>query len=351
MIHDIDTGEIINANNTAFTSYGFDSLEALQQNDFWMEPPYSLEDAKEQIQKAAREDIQAFEWKSRKMTGEVFWELVTLRPLVIDGAERILSTAVDITDQKRKELKEEVLFQIANASFVSEDLEALVTSIKIVLNKLIDTTNFYIAFYDKVNDLFSIPYEADEKDKIETWRANKSVTGLVIKKGMPLLLKKPAILNLIKSGEIDQVGTLSEVWLGVPLFSGSDIIGVLAVQDYHNPDAYNDGSKEILKFVSSQISMGIQRKKFVQDLLSAKDKAEESERKFRLIGENTSDGIIVFDSNFQIIYVSPAYENQLGYSAKEEIFRTTEDIVDLIYPDDRDTVSEIFKAIEEKNKG
>jgi PAS domain S-box-containing protein len=278
MIHDIDTGEIINANNTAYTSYGFDSLEALQQNDFWMEPPYSMEDAKEWIQKAAREDIQAFEWKSRKVTGEIFWELVTLRTLVIDGVERILSTAVDITDQKQKEIKEEVLFQIAKASLVSENTETLVASIKTLLNKLIDTTNFYIAFYDKANDMLSTPFEADEKDQIETWRANKSVTGLVIKKGETLLLKKSAILALIKSGEIDQVGTLSEVWLGVPLFSGSDIIGVLAVQDYHNPDAYDDGSKEILKFVSSQISMGIQRKKFIQDLLAAKEKAEESDR-------------------------------------------------------------------------
>ncbi|KAF0128658.1 MAG: PAS/PAC sensor hybrid histidine kinase [Bacteroidetes bacterium] len=278
MIHDLDTGEIINANTTAYTSYGLDSLEALQQNDFWMEPPYSLEDSIEMIQKAAREEIQAFEWKSRKVTGEIFWELVTLRPLVIDGKERMLSTAVDITDQKQKEIKEEVLFQIAKASFVSENTEELVESIKILLNKLIDTTNFYIAFYDKESDMLSTPFEADEEDQIETWRANKSVTGLVIKTGKTLLLKKPDLLELIKSGEIDQVGTLSEVWLGVPLFSGSDIIGVLAVQDYRNPDAYDAGSKEILKFVSSQISMGVQRKKFIQDLLTAKEKAEESDR-------------------------------------------------------------------------
>ncbi|MBU1368984.1 MAG: PAS domain S-box protein, partial [Bacteroidetes bacterium] len=94
-----------------------------------------------------------------------------------------------------------------------------------------------------------------------------------------------------------------------------------------------------------------ERKQIFEELLITKEKAEESERKFRLIGENTSDGIIVFNSNFQIIYVSPAYENQLGYSAKEEILRTTEGIADLIYPDDKDVISEIFKAIEEKKQG
>ncbi len=143
---------------------------------------------------------------------------------------------------------------------------------------LIDTTNFYVALYDKEKDTFNIPFEADEKDQIETWPAAKSVTGLVISNKKALLLKKPKILQIIKSGEIEQVGNMCEVWLGVPLYSGSEVIGVLAVQDYHNPDAYDKGSKEVLEFVSSQISMAIQRKIFIEDLIKAKEKAEESDR-------------------------------------------------------------------------
>jgi PAS domain S-box-containing protein len=184
----------------------------------------------------------------------------------------------DITDKKQKELKEAVLYEIANVTFVSEDLEALVANIKNLLNKLIDTTNFYVAFYNREKDVFTIPYAADEKDQIETWPANKSMTGLVIKKKKALLFKKPAILELMKSGEIKQIGSMCEVWLGVPLFSGSDIIGALAVQDYHDPNTYDKGGIEILEYVSSQISMAVQRKKFIEELKQAKEKAEESDR-------------------------------------------------------------------------
>ncbi len=278
LIYDKDTGEVVDANKAAYTAYGFDSLKALQQSDIWMEPPYSVKDAVERIQKAARDGVQVFEWKSRKVTGEVFWELVTLRPMVIDGVERILSTSIDITEQKQKEVKEEVLYGIANATFVSKDVEALLANIKKLLNKLIDTTNFYVALYDRGKDMFTIPYEADEKDQIETWPAKKSTTGLVIRKKKALLLKKPDILKLVESGEIEQIGNMCEVWLGVPLLSGPDIIGVLAVQDYHNPNAYDKGSKEILEFVSSQIGMAIQRKKFIEDLVAAKEEAQESNR-------------------------------------------------------------------------
>jgi PAS domain S-box-containing protein len=77
LIHDKDDGSILDANQTAWQAYGLASLDALKAHDIWLEPPYSQADAMAWINKAA-EAPQATEWKSRKVTGEVFWELVTL---------------------------------------------------------------------------------------------------------------------------------------------------------------------------------------------------------------------------------------------------------------------------------
>jgi PAS domain S-box-containing protein/putative nucleotidyltransferase with HDIG domain len=81
----------------------------------------------------------------------------------------------------------------------------------------------------------------------------------------------------------------------------------------------------------------------------AQDALRESEEKYRLIAENTSDGIIIFGADSCIQYVSPAYISQLGYSEKEELGRTPENIFSLIHPDDREAVfADIYKAIELK---
>jgi len=78
-------------------------------------------------------------------------------------------------------------------------------------------------------------------------------------------------------------------------------------------------------------------------------KLHESEQKFRLIAENTSDGIFVSNQNGEIIYISPAYSRLLGYSEKEELGRGAEGIYSLIHPNDRDELfATIYKAIEEK---
>jgi len=102
LIHDKESGAIIDANRTAYQSYGLTSLEALQAYDIWMEAPFALEDALDWIARAA-DAPQTFEWQSRKITGEIFWEQVNLRSVVISGAERILSIAVDISARKQAE--------------------------------------------------------------------------------------------------------------------------------------------------------------------------------------------------------------------------------------------------------
>ena len=111
IIHDKVTGEILDGNEAAYRAYGLDSLEALQAKEFWPAPPYSAQDALQWIHKAAAEGVQQFGWKNQTINGDVSWEHVTLRPVVIDGDERILSVAVDTTKRKQAEEMYHLLFR------------------------------------------------------------------------------------------------------------------------------------------------------------------------------------------------------------------------------------------------
>ncbi|MDO8841992.1 PAS domain S-box protein [Methanocalculus sp.] len=104
IIHDRDTGEIIDANPEACLSYGCSSVEELKSYNFWLESPYSFEDALNYIRKAASEGPQEFEWLNRSVTGVLFYEQVRLSSVVISGVERILATSIDITKRKEAEI-------------------------------------------------------------------------------------------------------------------------------------------------------------------------------------------------------------------------------------------------------
>jgi PAS domain S-box-containing protein len=78
----------------------------------------------------------------------------------------------------------------------------------------------------------------------------------------------------------------------------------------------------------------------------------ESEEKFRLIAENTSDGIAISGADGQLKYVSPAYLMQLGYLETDELRPTQESLALNIHPDDRDALSvNLMQAIDQRASG
>jgi PAS domain S-box-containing protein len=74
-----------------------------------------------------------------------------------------------------------------------------------------------------------------------------------------------------------------------------------------------------------------------------------AEDKYRLIAENTSDGVLQIGANNEITYVSPAYLNQVGYLTEKGVQPTIESLYPVIHPMERDTLfASFYRAIEVK---
>ena len=103
VLRDQTDGAIVDANQTAWETYGFQSLEELQSADLWIAPPYSRAQAMEWIHRALTTE-QTFEWKNQKPNGDVIWQHVSLRPIELGGTTRMLSISTDITTRKAAQL-------------------------------------------------------------------------------------------------------------------------------------------------------------------------------------------------------------------------------------------------------
>lgn len=186
--------------------------------------------------------------------GKKLWFGVSVSRIKMpDDDDLVLSVFRNITVRKIQQ-------NIAHAVISTSNLHEFYEFIRIELSKVMDTTNFLIAFYDEKSDSIYSPFEKDEIDKIPSWPAAKSLSGYVIRKNKPVLLNKKDILNLASKGEIDLIGSISEVWLGFPLKKGKENVGVLVIQSYNNPHAYDKYCLEILENVSNQLNFYIERK-------------------------------------------------------------------------------------------
>jgi DNA-binding response OmpR family regulator len=147
--------------------------------------------------------------------------------------------------RRQNEQIQKVLYSIANAVLITKGLDELIDIIRTELSSLIDTTNFYIAFYDAETDMLSSPYERDAIDKIESWPAKQSLTGYVIKNRISLLVNEDNIDQFYQDGKIERFGSPAKIWLGVPLHIEDEIIGALVVQSYTDSNAFNQKHVEI----------------------------------------------------------------------------------------------------------
>ncbi|OEU60190.1 MAG: hypothetical protein BAW33_03620 [Desulfobacterales bacterium C00003104] len=105
-IHDIETGAILNVNNTACDIYGYTREELRRigvQTISMGEAPYTQADAVEWIKKAAAGQPQIFEWRAKHKSERLFWVEVSMKSAVIGGRERLLVVARDITERKHLE--------------------------------------------------------------------------------------------------------------------------------------------------------------------------------------------------------------------------------------------------------
>lgn len=93
------------------------------------------------------------------------------------------------------------------------------------------------------------------------------------------------------------------------------------------------------------------RIKAEEELRHANQQLRLSEEKFRMIAENTSDGILVFDAQGAITYASPSMKHISARSSEAHLEMDPEKIYEKLHPDDRDRVFQaIREAIAQKRK-
>ncbi len=102
-LHDIDTGEIVDANTAACQLYECASVAQLRSVFVWDESPYSAREGMQWIRRVREEGAQQFEWRMRNHKGEQIWEYVHLKPLSINGKQRVLASVLDISARKQTE--------------------------------------------------------------------------------------------------------------------------------------------------------------------------------------------------------------------------------------------------------
>jgi len=188
----------------------------------------------------------------------------------------ILCIYRDITNERKNKLLHEILYNISRATLEFSEIKDIYQVITNELNKIWDTSNFFIALYNKEKQILSLPFFVDEKDSFREIPVKGTITGWIVTYGSPLLLKEADISKMEERGEIDLIGSPCKVWLGVPLKAENEIIGAMCLQDYHSEKKFSYEDLRLLELIANQVAVSIQKRTMLENLIIARQKAEEA---------------------------------------------------------------------------
>jgi PAS domain S-box-containing protein len=310
-IHDAQTGIILDVNEAMLKQYRFkDKSEVVGrtvENLSSGVSPYTIDHAKEKIEKAKTEGITVFEWQSKRSDGTLFWSEVSLRASNIGGKERILAVVRDITDRK---IAREAL------EFREKKFRELANLLPLVVWEVDINTRFT---YTNNVGLKLFGYTQDDVNK------GIRILDLIAPEDEERL--KANIKRLIQTGNNsdEEYLVLKKDGTKFPVNIFSSVV-------------YEDGKPVGLRGILIDIT---EKKRIEQKL-------KESEELYRTVVENLNEVLLMVDNDDRILFVNKRFTELLEYTPEEIIGKIGYETI--VFPGDKEKVIAANNRREEGKK-
>lgn len=324
-------GKFVDVNEGAVKMYGYTRAEFIGKTPEFLSAPGKNDIIATMtfIKEAFEGKTQIFEWWGKRKNGEIFPKEVLLNKGSFSGEEVVISIGRDITERKKNEALQATLYNIAQETTSTKDLNEFYSAIHTIIKGMMYADNFYIAVYDEKSGLISFPYFKDEIDDTPApKKPSRGLTEYIMKTGEPLLAPPDVVEKLISEDKIDDIGAPSIDWLGVPLITANKTFGVLVVQSYTEKIRYTKENKELLTFVSQHVATALERKQAAIEIKSYSSKLEELNK-----NKDKFFSIISHDlrSPFHpLLGLAELLSNETDTLTKEEIKDYTTEIYELL---------------------
>ncbi|MRT93532.1 PAS domain S-box protein [Ancylomarina sp. 16SWW S1-10-2] len=281
-----------------------------------------------------------------KQLGDQILEITKI-PLQIGNKNQTAGIIRNITEQKKQENIQQFLYEISELSFSDNSLSDYLGKIHQEIKKFISAENFYIALYDSSTEQYAFPYHIDaitEYPENYISKLEGSLTNLVRETRKGKIIVGEAQEQVYSNSNAKVIEEPSAAWMGAPIINKltEEIIGVIAVQDYSNLNAYTESELKVLEIIAHNIGIFIKRVEYVELLEIAKKKAEESNEVYHsLFNKNASVMILVDDINGKIVDANQSASDFYGYSKKK---MCTLSIPDISIDNKKSILDEITKT-------
>jgi signal transduction histidine kinase len=174
-----------------------------------------------------------------------------------------------------------ILNETARVLSSALELGQLVEAVCLQVGQVFDTTNFFIALYDEEAGEVELPFcLVDNKFQPPARQMIAgSLTGFIIRHRRPVILKNlQESRRFYQEQQLALPKRLARSWIGVPLIAADRVVGVMAIQDFGQDNAYSDQDLSLFSTMAAQAAIAISNARLFEELRQARDAAEAANR-------------------------------------------------------------------------
>lgn len=108
ILYDFNTRKIVDCNTATQKIYGYTKDELIGNPIGYLSSfnkPYTLEEAEEILKKVITQGPQTYIWQGKKKNGELLWVEISLKVATIRGDKRFIAVVRDITENKKNQIR------------------------------------------------------------------------------------------------------------------------------------------------------------------------------------------------------------------------------------------------------
>ncbi len=156
-----------------------------------------------------------------------------------------------------------VVNEASQAIALAQNLDDLLEMVHRQASRLFDTTNFFLAVYQPDNSQWgtALHIERGQRQPAAWYPVSEGITGHIIRTATPgqhlLFNTMQENIDFHLSLGRQLIGEMARSWLGVPLFSGDRIMGVMGIQSYEQENLYDEQDVNLFSALANQVAVAI----------------------------------------------------------------------------------------------
>jgi GAF domain-containing protein/CheY-like chemotaxis protein len=174
-----------------------------------------------------------------------------------------LENARLFAEERQRATELEAISTVSQALVAETDLENMIQLIGSQMRDIFKADIVYVALLDPQTKLIHFPYQIGES--FDTLAPGEGLTSQIIQSGRPLLINKNVEERRKELGT-KLVGKEALSYLGVPIKSGRNAIGVLSVQSTKEENVFSDNDTRLLSTLAINIGIAIERARLFNEI-------------------------------------------------------------------------------------